>query len=104
LSRFTLSPSASSDLEEIDSYLRGVPIEPANRTAHLLQKGLRAVGDAPMQGMGQSELSRILGVEVKSRSAPPYRIFYRLGGRYPEVIAILHSARDIPSILRQRFQ
>ena len=44
--------------------------------------------------VAHSSLTRILGVEVRSRLAYPYRFYYRLGGTAPEVIAVLHTARD----------
>jgi plasmid stabilization system protein ParE len=49
-------------------------------------------------------LTRLLGEEVRSRLVHPYRIYYRLGASTPEVIAILHGARDQRSILGERFQ
>jgi plasmid stabilization system protein ParE len=46
----------------------------------------------------------MLGVEVRSRLTHPYRIYYRLGSATPEIIAVLHTARDTQTILAERFQ
>jgi hypothetical protein len=37
-------------------------------------------------------------------SLNPYRIFYTVGAPTPEILAILHSARDIHSIITVRLQ
>jgi hypothetical protein len=54
--------------------------------------------------VGQSELTRIAGVEVRSRFASSYRILYTLGGSAPEIVGVLHTARDIASIMAKRLQ
>ena len=46
----------------------------------------------------------MLGEEVRTRALPPYRIFYRDRGGLAEVIAVLHTARDVNSILSSRLQ
>ena len=65
---------------------------------------LQSVGKQPYLGTSHSHLTRLLGEEVRSRLVHPYRIYYRLGASTPEVIAILHGARDQRSILGERFQ
>ena len=104
MTRFTLSEDAKRDLDEIRRFLAGVSPRLAKRTALALQHGLRGIAANPELGARYSSLTRILGVEVRSRAAPPYRIFYRLGRTYPEIISIVHGARDIPVVLAQRFQ
>jgi plasmid stabilization system protein ParE len=44
------------------------------------------------------------GEEVRSRVCAPYRILYLVSGALPEIVAVLHTARDIPSILSSRIQ
>jgi len=104
LSRFFLSAHAERDLDEILAYLNQIPFQPAERIAQSLQVALERIATQPLLGMPHSQLTRLLGEEVRSRLAPPYRIFYRMGNKVPEVIAILHGARDRSSILGRRFQ
>jgi len=104
VSRFYLSPDANRDLDEIESYLDSLPREPAIRGGSAIMQTLLGIADHPYQGAAHSTLSRILGMEVRSRLTFPYRIYYRLDKNAPEVIAILHMARDTRSILIERFQ
>ena len=104
MSRFFLSPDAQNDLEDIRAYLNGVPREYAKPIAISIQAMLRDIGSQPYLGTSHSHLTRLLGQEVRSRLVPPYRIYYRLGTSVPEVIAILHGARNQTSILGRRFQ
>jgi plasmid stabilization system protein ParE len=59
--------------------------------------------EQPYLGLHHSELTRLLGEEVRSRLIAPYRIYYRLGRSGPEIISILHGARNQRSILTSRF-
>jgi plasmid stabilization system protein ParE len=104
LNRFLLSAGAQRDLDDIREYLVGVPPEHAKRIAQSLRAMLRSVGKQPLLGTAHSYLTRLLGEEVRSRIVPPYRIFYRFGKNVPEVIAILHGARDQHAILGERYQ
>jgi plasmid stabilization system protein ParE len=97
LSHFHLSAEAELDLDDIFTYLNQLPLEPGDRIADALQGMLESIG-------AHSHLTRLLGQEVRSRLVPPYRIYYRLGTSVPEVIAILHGARNQTSILGRRFQ
>jgi plasmid stabilization system protein ParE len=87
-----------------EEYLSQIPSKPAKRLAAAIQKTLRSIAEYPLQGAGQSELTRLLGLPVHSRVVSGYRIIYHLGGRYPEIIAILHTTRDIRSIMAKRLQ
>ena len=104
MSRFHLSAEAELDLDEILAYLDQLPLEPGDRIAESLQGMFESIGAQPLLGAPHSHLSRLLGQEVRSRLVPPYRIYYRLGANIPEIIAILHGARDQSSLLGNRFQ
>jgi toxin ParE1/3/4 len=104
LSRFHLSAEAELDLDEILAYLDQLPLEPGDRIAESLQGMFESIGSQPYLGASHSHLTRLLGQEVRSRLVPPYRIYYRLGKSIPEIVAILHGARDQSSILGSRFQ
>jgi plasmid stabilization system protein ParE len=104
LSRFLLSIDAEFDLDEILAYLDEIPQDPGDRIAQSIQTMLESIGSQPYLGTQQSHLTRLLGEEVYSRLAYPYRIYYRLVKSIPEVFAILHGARDQRSILDSRFK
>ena len=104
MSRFYLTRDAAADLEEIRSYLRPVP----ERFALPIRRGLRSlleeIAAYPDRGANHSQATRLLGQEVRTRALPPYRIFYRDHIGTPEVLAILHMARDGDSILSERLK
>ena len=104
MSRFFLSPCAKRDLVDIKAYLDSVPQMPANKIARALQMTFRSIADNPYQGVGQSDLTRLAGVEIRSRLVHSYRILYIVGGTTPEIIGVLHTARNVASIMVKRIQ
>ena len=104
MNRFFLSPQADQDIDEILEYLDGLPLEPGNRILDAIQATILSIAAQPYLGSPHSQLTRLIGEEARSRVVGPYRIFYRLRGTGPEIIAVLHSRRDIASILSARFQ
>ena len=104
MNRFYLSADANRDLDEILAYLDELPLEPGDRIAQSLQTALSTIAQHPFLGTAHSHLTHLLGEEIRSYLVYPYRIFYRAGRTVPEIIAILHGARDQSSILTRRFQ
>ena len=54
--------------------------------------------------MHHSEASRILGQDIRTRPFSRYRVFYRTDKPIPEILAVLHTARDLGTILASRIQ
>jgi len=104
MSRFFLTAEAEGDLDEIEVYLDTLPPKFAIREGEALLRTLRAIAENPYFGAQHSSLTRLLGTEVRSRLSNPYRIDYRLDRTAPEIFAILHTARDTPSIFADRLQ
>jgi plasmid stabilization system protein ParE len=102
--RFVLSPFASRDVDDVVRYLEQMPERPAHRVGTAIHRMLEQIGDHPLQGAAQSEVTRIMGFEVRSRLAASYRILYRIGNGTPEIIGVIHTSRDIPSIMAKRVQ
>jgi plasmid stabilization system protein ParE len=101
--RFVLSEHAHRDLDELLSYLDSLPDKPALLIASSIQEALHSISQYPYLGAIQSELTRLAGVEIRSRLVQSYRIFYMVGDA-PEVIGVLHGTRDITSIMARRIQ
>ncbi len=104
MKRFTLSPFATYDLEDLITYLGRLPPRPATRLGEAVRQTLERIGENPFHGTAQSELTRMMGFEVRSRLVASYRILYRVGPSVPEILAIVHSARDMRSIMAKRVQ
>lgn len=99
-----LTAEADQDIEEIAGYLGQLPAAPATRIGKSLRDMLRDIARHPYRGAAHSELTRLLGEEVRSRLVAPYRIYYRLGRSGPEIISILHGSRNQRNILSSRFR
>ena len=97
------SAYADFDLDDILAYLDGLPDEPANRILDSIEETLQSIAKQPYLCAAHSELTRLLGEEVRSRLVSPYRIFYRVGRSGPEILSILHGARDQRNLLTSRF-
>jgi plasmid stabilization system protein ParE len=105
VSRFFLSQAADRDIDNILEYLESaVPRTPRRRIGRDLQIALKSIAANPYLGALQSEFTCLAGTEVRSRLVSSYRIFYTCGPRAPEIIAILHTSRDISSIVASRLQ
>ncbi|HWB31770.1 MAG TPA: type II toxin-antitoxin system RelE/ParE family toxin [Acidobacteriaceae bacterium] len=98
-----LSPEAEQDLDEINTYLNHVPPAPAQRVLDSIEETIGSILSHPYLGAAHSELTRLLGEQVRSRLVAPYRIYYRIARSGPEIISILHGSRDLRSILGSRF-
>jgi plasmid stabilization system protein ParE len=102
--RFYFSPEASADLDEIQHYLDEIPRQHVVPIRRGLQNLIREIASHPDRGASHSQATLIFGFEVRTRVVIPYRIFYRDNRGIPEIIAVLHTARDIRSILSKRVQ
>jgi plasmid stabilization system protein ParE len=102
--RFIISRDANHDLDEIENFLDSIPSKPAVRLGGTLQSMLWRIAESPLQGAVQSELTRLCSDEVRSRFVASWRIFYHPGGSVPEIIGILHTSRDVDTIMTNRLQ
>jgi plasmid stabilization system protein ParE len=104
VSRFFLSADADRDLDLILEDLQQFPASVGDRLLASLEAAFFSIGRQPYLGTRHSEYSRLLGEEVRSRLVYPYRVFYRMGGSAPEIIAVIDPTRDLGSIMTGRLQ
>jgi plasmid stabilization system protein ParE len=104
VSRFFLSADARRDLEDFEADMDQLTTAAATRIALALQEMLNNIAENPYRGSPQSFLTRLIGEEARSRLVFPYRVYYSTGRGSPEIIAIIHGARDQAGILARRFQ
>jgi plasmid stabilization system protein ParE len=104
MSRFYLTNQAGEDLAEIRRYFAPIPDRFGLPVRRALRAMVNEIAANPLRGSSQSEATRILGQDVRTRAVPPYRIFYRDLNGVPEILAVLHTAQDISAILRKRLQ
>lgn len=100
MSGFTLAPEATRDIEEIVHHIAKDSVAAALETEDQLIEGCRMLAKFPNSGHGRGDLAghrKLLFWPVKK-----YLILYRARPKMIEIVAVLHSARDIPNILRHR--
>jgi toxin ParE1/3/4 len=92
------SPEARADLSEIWDYYAG------RAGRHLADKIVREISDAsrlvedhPLAGRARDEVRPGL----RSITARPYVIFYRMRDDLSEIVRILHGRRDLDEILSE---
>jgi len=101
---FRLSPDADHDLDLILAYLETIPGKPRWKIAASIQKALLSIASFPHRGAPQSELTRLAGEEVRSRLVHSYRIIYKVGSGFPDIMGVLHTSRDIAGTIAPRLQ
>ena len=93
--KYTLAPKARHDLEEIWDYIASDSLEAADRILEQFAEKFDLLAIHKLIGRQEDRFGR--GVRVLPQNA--YLIFY-LSDREPnEIIRVIHSARDIPTIM-----
>lgn len=95
--------AAEADVAEQVAYLAADRPAIAHRYAIALEDAYERIRSMPEIGVLRSYGSRGLGA-VRVWSVPGFRrflIFYRVTAKTVEVIRVLHSARDIPRVLKR---
>lgn len=99
---YTLSRTALADLQAIREYLYSAPPDIQLKVIARLNEGFQRACDLPATGRLESEFSGEAAGPIRSILVRPYRIFYRERTVPRMIVAILHGARDISSVLEGR--
>ena len=102
MKKYALSAPARADLDGIREYLAPAPPPIQARILSAFRDTFRELAEFPGIGRLEPELTVKSATPVRSLRVFAYRIFY-----YPErnpviILAILHGARDIRSLLMER--
>jgi toxin ParE1/3/4 len=99
MSKYEFSPEALADLEELLTYVADENERAADRLESVLQKAFEHLARWPESGHHREDITE---QEVRFWTASRYLIVYRALADRVQIIALLHSSRDIPQILRFR--
>ncbi len=102
MKRYTLNRNAERDLDVIILHLRGIPVQPAMKIGKALQAMFNQIAEWPRLGVEHQGFQNRHGYEIRSRLCGDYKIFYRADMAVPDIIAVLHTKRDIDAIVQQR--
>lgn len=96
---YIFSPSAQRDLHEAQTYLLQYSLQAADAFDHAVVEACEMLVEFPNAGRTRKEFA---APPAKFWVIGEYVIAYRITARQLQIIAILHAARDIPSILSDR--
>jgi plasmid stabilization system protein ParE len=99
---YDFAEPARLDLFGIKQYLQVAPRSSQARIVSGLRAGFRRAADFPYTGRPEPEFWSEAGGEIRCIVVRQYLIFYRLQTNPITIVAILHGAQDIPSILSDR--
>jgi plasmid stabilization system protein ParE len=100
VNRYILAPAAANDLAQIWRYLRKESSEAtAERVETVIREKIGALAIAPEVGHWRRDLT---AADVRFFSVYSYLIVYRPGTTPLQIVAVLHGARDVFTILRNR--
>ena len=93
--RYRVSSQARKDLAEIWLFIAQDDLDSADNFIELLVSRFPMLAKSPQMGRGRNELSD----GVRSFPVDRYLIFYRLDAKGIEIVRVIHSGRDIDSLL-----
>ncbi len=82
--------------------LRGIPAKPALRIGRQIKATFEQIAEWPHLGVRYPRFKQEHGYDLRSRLCGNYKIIYRADLKVPDIVAILHTKRDIDFIMRQR--
>jgi toxin ParE1/3/4 len=96
--RYRLSAEAQDDLDAIGDYiLQDNPARAASFIDELISRFAR-IAERPRTFRARDELMPGL----RSAAHGNYLIFFRIEGNLVKIIRVLHGARDLPKLLKQK--
>jgi toxin ParE1/3/4 len=100
VSRYVLAPAAANDLIEIWRYIRKRRSEPiADRIEEVILEKMVALASDP--GIGHLR-SGLTAADARFFSVYSYLIVYRPSMTPLQIVAVLHGARDVLTVLKKR--
>ena len=100
--RFSFTPDAEFDIDEITRYLQELPQEPALRIGRGLQKAIYAIARLPGLGRVDEQLTRQANRKIRRFVSGQYVVFYYVAEQSIRILGVLHGKSDIDEIMRHR--
>lgn len=102
--RFTFTPDAERDVDEITSYLQGLPRAPALRIGKGIQKAIGAICDHPAIGRVDDRLTRQSSRRILRYICYPYILFYYVADERIRIVGLIDGRRDVDSLMQRRLE
>jgi plasmid stabilization system protein ParE len=104
VTRFSFTPDAEFDMDEITGYLQDLPQAHALRIGRELQKGIATMTQFPGLGRIDHKLTMATHTKVLRFVSGKYVIFYCVGERSILILGVLPGKRDIEEIMGRRLK
>jgi plasmid stabilization system protein ParE len=98
MGRYVLTAAARADLSDVADYIRQDNPDAAKRVVKSLQEAMGKLAKVPGMGHVREDLARM---PLRFWSVYSYLIIYRPETRPIQILRILHSARDVKSLLAE---
>jgi len=100
MTRYIIAPGAAQDIEEIVEHIARDNVNAALELEGQLIDAFCRLAKFPNSGHSRRDLTE--DRQTLFWAEGMYLILYRIQGNAIEIAAVLHSARDVPRILRHR--
>jgi antitoxin ParD1/3/4 len=100
VSKYRLTPQAVSDIFSIWRFIAEDNPAAADRVEQAIFKACDLVASGPLIGRPRTDLTSLPVRFWVVQPFPSYLIVYRADRTPVEIIRVLHTARDLPSLLR----
>lgn len=99
MSAYVLSPEALQDLQGVWDFIATDSANAADKFLDELFDAFEKLAEWPRQGHVRTDLTER---DVLFWPVGSYLVVYRADRKPLEIVAILHGARDIPTVMRER--
>jgi plasmid stabilization system protein ParE len=100
MTQFIVAPEAAQDIEEIVEHIAKDNVNAALEVEARFTNTFRRLAKFPNSGHSRPDLAEDRHILFWAEGM--YLILYRIEERAIEIVAVLHSARDIPAVLHHR--
>jgi plasmid stabilization system protein ParE len=100
--RFTFTQFAAEDIDGLALHLQGIPEVPALKIGRQIQDAFNLLTVFPRLGRVDLRLSNSAGRSIFRYNIGRYACFYLISGSNLVILGLIHGARDVDTIMRQR--
>jgi plasmid stabilization system protein ParE len=104
MQKYTLSNQAEQDITEIVKYIRKDDLQSARTMSKAIRRTCVLVGRMPHIGRMANDINSGDLYYFPVEKFYNYLVFYILINKQPFIVRVLHSRRDIPSVMKKWYK